>query len=147
MKRKRTLTIWTALVAATGLVALLGSFRSQASPGPPLVHEKNMSKTDLGHVLASEKETSVAVDPNNPNRLMAAANEAISGGRNVHQWYASSDGGRTFTRGQIPIGTNLTIESVSNAEVEYSDPWLAYGSDGAVYHSAIAHADEAVLCH
>lgn len=141
MKRKRTLTIGTALVAGIGMLALLGSFRSQASHVPPLVHEKDMSKTDTGHVLANEKETSVAVDPNNPNRLMAAANEAISGGRNVHQWYASSDGGRTFTRGQVPIGTNLTIEGVSNAEVEYSDPWLAYGSDGAVYHSAIAHSD------
>jgi hypothetical protein len=145
MKTKRTLTIATALVSSTVVVMFLRSTPGRASLAPPLVHEKNMSEFNMGmdHLTTNEKETSVAVDPNNPNRLMAAANEAISGGRNVHEWYASSDGGRTFTRGQVPIGTNLTIEGVSNAEIEYSDPWLAYGSDGTVYHSAIAHADEA----
>jgi hypothetical protein len=144
MKTKHTLTIVTALVALAAL-SLVGLLPVEASHVPPLVHEKNMSEFNMGmdHITTNEKETSVAVDPNNPNRLMAAANEAISGGRNVHEWYASSDGGRTFTRGQVPIGTNLTIEGVSNAEIEYSDPWLAYGSDGAVYHSAIAHADAA----
>jgi hypothetical protein len=145
MTAKRTLTIATVLVALATLLTLVGLLPTQASHVPPLVHEKNMSEFKMGmdHITTNEKETSVAVDPNNPNRLMAAANEAISGGRNVHEWYASSDGGRTFTRGQVPIDTNLTIEGVSNAEIEYSDPWLAYGSDGAVYHSAIAHADAA----
>jgi len=145
MRAKRTLTIATALIALASLLTLVGLLPTQASHLPPLVHEKNMSEFNMGmdHITTNEKETSVAVDPNNPNRLMAAANEAISGGRNVHEWYASSDGGRMFTRGQVPIGTNLTIEGVSNAEIEYSDPWLAYGSDGTVYHSAIAHADSA----
>ena len=104
----------------------------------PLIHEIDMSRTSSGRVIASEKETSVAVDPNNPNRLMAAANQGINGGLNVHRWYASSDGGRTFRSGLIPIGTSLTVEGVTTP-IEYSDPWLAYGSDGTVYHTAIAH--------
>ncbi len=141
MSTKRTLTMATALLALAAL-SLVRLLPAQASHVPPLIHEKDMSETETGHILTNEKETSVAVDPNNPNRLMAAANEAISGGRNVHEWYASSDGGRTFTRGQVPIGTTLTIEGVPNTEIEYSDPWLAYGSDGTVYHTAIAHGDE-----
>lgn len=78
------------------------------------------------------------------------ATPAISVGLNVHEWYASSDGGRTFTRGPIPIDADLTIDCdgdpddcVPNDQLEYSDPWVAYGSDGTVYHSAIAHGDSA----
>jgi hypothetical protein len=109
-----------------------------------------MSGSGTNHINTHEKETSVAVDPNNPNRLMAAAN-TLSGGGNVHESYASSDGGRTFSRHEIPIDAGLTIDCapdpdhpndcVPNDQIEYSDPWVAYGSDGTVYHSAIAHGD------
>jgi hypothetical protein len=155
MKTKHTLTIAAILVALAASMLTVGSLPSRASHVPPLVREKNMSEftseTGTDHIDRHEKETSVAVDPNNPNRLMAAANMAISSGLNVHEWYASSDGGRTFTRGQIPIDADLIIDCepdpdhpndcVPNDQMEYSDPWLAYGSDGTVYHSAIAHGD------
>jgi hypothetical protein len=145
---KHSLTTVSALAVLATLVMLLGSIPNQASHVAPLVHEKNMSRSDMGHVFTHEKETSVAVDPNDPNRMMAAAN-TLSGGRNFHEWYASSDGGRSFKHGQIPIDTNLTVDCggdpddcVPNSQVEYSDPWLAYGNDGTVYHSAIAHGDD-----
>ena len=96
-RTKRTLTVVTLLAALTALALMIGSLPSRASHVPPLVHEKNMSEfetsTGTDHITRHEKETSVAVDPNNPNRLMAAANMAVAGGRNVHQSYASSDGG------------------------------------------------------
>lgn len=153
MRSKHAPMIVTLLAVLAALGSLIGSQPGEASHVAPLIREKNMSEFSDGsdHLATHEKETSVAVDPNNPNRLMAAANTAISGGRNVHEWYASSDGGRTFTRNEIPIGTSLTIDCadpskpddcVPNDQIEYSDPWLAYGSDGTVYHSAIAHGDE-----
>ncbi len=140
---RRTWTIGTAriVLAVPVLVTMvIGSQCTGTGPAyvPPEILAIDMSNTGPSHILANEKETSVAVDPNNPNRLMAAANEATSGGPNVHEWYASSDGGHTFTRGQIPIGTRLIVEGVTTP-IEYSDPWLAYGSNGTVYHTAIAH--------
>src|SRR4030095_5665066 len=102
-RRNLTIALLIAAVWAVSLVVLFSSRGTHASHVPPLVHELDMSKFSSGHIPFHEKETSVAVDPNDPNRLMAAANEAISGGRNVHRWYASSDGGRTFTRDDIPI--------------------------------------------
>src|SRR5207245_5723507 len=73
-----------------------------------------------------QNETPIAVDPNNPNRLLAGANEprhalAACG------IYASSDGGATWN--DVGEGTTVPPGAVAGG-----DPATAFGPDGTAYH-------------
>src|SRR4051812_26457305 len=107
-------------VVATMLVATLCTIVLQAKPAKaapptPLVHDYNM-----GNLATNERELSIAVDPNNPNRLMAGSNQRNGG----QSWFASVDGGRTFTNGALPFGT-LTAPGETAGNTTASDPSLA----------------------
>ena len=93
----------------------------------PLIRDISM-----GNVATNERELSIAVDPANPNRMMAGSNQRGGG----QAWFRSNDGGRTWANGALPFGT-LTVPGTSSLTA--SDPSLAYGNDGTLYFSALAH--------
>ena len=93
----------------------------------PLIRDISM-----GNVATNERELSIAVDPANPNRLMAGSNQRGGG----QAWFRSNDGGRTWANGALPFGT-LRVPGTSSLTA--SDPSLAYGNDGTLYFSALAH--------
>src|SRR5947208_7064220 len=89
------------------------------SVGPNVV--ANQDKTRF-----PQNETPIAVDPNNPNRLLAGANDyrhdlAACG------IYASSDGGATWK--DVGEGTTVPPGAVAGG-----DPATAFGPDGTGYH-------------
>ncbi|WP_446215521.1 hypothetical protein [Micromonospora sp. IBHARD004] len=99
----------------------------------------------MGNLAANERELHIAVDPNNPDHLAGGANER--GGGNSQQWYASTDGGRNWTTGDLPFGT-LTVPDVGNDgdTLLMSDPAVDFGAGGRIYYSALAHRDNEDPC-
>ena len=84
----------------------------------------------------TEQEPMIAVDPNNPEVVVAVFQEGrypdIAA---VDDGYATShDGGRTWIHGDLP---NLT-QAVGGPYERASDPVVAFGPDGAVYATTIA---------
>lgn len=106
----------------------------EAAPPVPLVREVNMA-----NLAAGERELSIAVDPNNANRMMAGSNQRPG----TQSWFASSDGGRNWTNGALPNGT-LTVTGTTS--VLMSDPSLAYGNDGTLYYAALMHGGQNEPC-
>src|SRR2546423_6169586 len=93
MRLRRTRrAIASTVLAAPLLASIIHSAPVKAAPPTPLVHDYNM-----GNLATNERELSMAVDPNNANRLMAGSNQRGGG----QSWFASNDGGRTFTNGAL----------------------------------------------
>ncbi|MGH3646408.1 MAG: hypothetical protein ACRDTM_04420 [Micromonosporaceae bacterium] len=132
-----------ALVAGTLLpvagVALTAG-PAQAGHSTPVVRDVSM-----GNLAANERELHIVVDPNNPNHLAGGANER--GGGNSQEWYASTDGGRNWTSGNLPFGT-LTVTDIGNDgdTLLMSDPAVDFGAGGRIYYSALAHRDSEDPC-
>ncbi len=74
-----------------------------------------------------QNETSIAVDPNNPNVMNCSANDYSTGPPRAG-WYHSSDGGTTWTEGvEVNTGT-----------ANSGDPAMAFGDNGHAYYAYIA---------
>jgi hypothetical protein len=139
------LSRFTRVVIACTLVPLgwLGATSGPAAANhvtTPVVKDFTM-----GNIAANERELHVAVDPNNANHLAAGANQR--GGGNAQQWYASTDGGRNWTNGNLPFGT-LTVTDVGGDgdTLLMSDPAVDFGAGGRIYYSALAHRDSEDPC-
>jgi len=79
-----------------------------------------------------QNEPSVALDPSNPQHLVAGANDQLSTGANWLAVYASSDGGLSWTNGLIPNTGPLAIFH------EASDPAVSFSENGTLYYSGVA---------
>src|SRR5712692_6450762 len=79
-----------------------------------------------------QNEPSVALDPSNPQHLVAGANDQLSTGANWLAVYASSDGGLSWTDGLIPNTGPLAIFH------EASDPAVSFSENGTLYYSGVA---------
>lgn len=83
-----------------------------------------------------DEEVFAAVDPKNPNRMIAAW-QTRSGRGGVIQSTRSTDGGMTWTPPRaVPINA-CAGGPVADTE-SASDPWVTFGPDGRAYVSAIA---------
>lgn len=89
----------------------------------------------------SEVEPHVAVNPADPNHLLAAwqqdrwSNGAARGNRSA----VSFDGGRTWTASMAALSRCSGGTSANGGDFERaSDPWVAIGPDGTAYQIAIA---------
>jgi hypothetical protein len=89
----------------------------------------------------SEVEPHVAVNPSNPNHLVAAwqqdrwSNGAARGLRSA----ASFDGGRTWATSSATFSRCTGGNAANGGDYERaSDPWVAIGPDGTAYQIAIA---------
>ncbi len=88
----------------------------------------------------TQAEPYLAVDPEDPNRLLAFYQEdrfPSVGGARALTFALSTDGGRHWHEGLLP---NLTTASGGTLD-RASDPWVAFGSGGAVYCSGLAFDD------
>ena len=91
-----------------------------------------------------QNETSVAVNPTNPNNLVAGANDYrvccdFTGLNDGTGWaYSSFDGGAHWLNVQVPGLTAETGGSGNFRRVDSAgDPALAFGPDGTVYYANI----------
>jgi len=78
-----------------------------------------------------QNEPSVAVNPSNPQHLVAGANDQLLT-RNWLAVYTSSDSGLTWTNGLIPM--TGTLGSFQDA----SDPAVSFSENGTLYYSGVA---------
>jgi len=79
-----------------------------------------------------QNEPSVALDPSNPQQLVAGANDQLSSGAVWLAVYTSSDAGLTWTNGLIPM--TGTLGSFQDA----SDPAVVFSQNGTLYYSGVA---------
>jgi hypothetical protein len=97
---------------------------------------RDILPTPPGAEPDTQQEPDIAVDPNDPNVVVAVFQQ----GRffdiaSVDPGYTTShDGGRTWVRGNFP---HLT-QTVGGPYERASDPVVAFGPDGAVYITTIA---------
>src|SRR2546425_8542530 len=78
-----------------------------------------------------QNEPSVAVNPSNPQHLVAGANDQLLT-RNWLAVYTSSDSGLTWTNGLIPM--TGALGSFQDA----SDPAVSFSENGTLYYSGVA---------
>ncbi|MHB8958041.1 MAG: sialidase family protein [Candidatus Limnocylindrales bacterium] len=88
------------------------------------------ANVDASHECGSQSETSIAIDPANPNVVIAGSNEIQ---RLPMRAMASVDGGAAFTGVDLPLPPPRT----SNGFDFGSDPGLAFDSNGVAYYSYI----------
>jgi hypothetical protein len=119
----------------SSVVTVDPSIKDQPGPGAPQTPGNPSGRaTNVGpNVVANQdktrfpqNETPIAVDPNNPSRLLAGANDyrhdlAACG------IYASSDGGATWN--DVGEGTTVPPGAVAGG-----DAVTAFGPDGTAYH-------------
>jgi len=98
----------------------------------------NQDRSALPH-----NETSVAINPNNPDNLVVGAND-YSLGFGTSGFYSTFDGGQSWYGGLLPMPTvyfeppgQPTVPRTLLALDGGGDPAIAYGSDGTVYYSEI----------
>ena len=100
--------------------------------------------SNLGCITA-QNETTVAVNPTNPQNIVSAANDYrdLTGNGDYAAWaYYSMDGGATWTNVQVPGLTALTGGKGKFKKLNtMSDPALAFGPDGTLYFANIVYDD------
>src|SRR5262245_20310715 len=103
----------------------------------------NSGASNLG-CTTPQNETSIAVDPSNPQHLVAGANDYrvccdFTALNDSTGWaYTSFDGGATWTNVQVPGLTNETGGTGPFKKTDTAgDPALAIGPDGTVYYANI----------
>lgn len=90
--------------------------------------------TDISGEPGPQSETSVAVDPSNPQIIVAGANDLAGAGEAA---WSTRDGGKTWTRAEMPV-SDVAGESAESA----TDPGVAAGPHGRFYFSyALVSAD------
>ncbi|HYL05958.1 MAG TPA: sialidase family protein [Thermoanaerobaculia bacterium] len=92
----------------------------------------------------TEAEPYLAVDPGDPNRLLAFYQEdrfPSIGGARALTYALSTDGGRHWQEGLLPSFTVVSGGAFDRA----SDPWVAFGTGHQVYCSGLAFDDADAL--
>ena len=139
----------TALSAITPDHVLTSPLDGTSVAGPAVTVNKDTA-------AASQNETAIAVDPNNPNRIVAAANDyvtrtwscSVSGtpcsalGDGYSGTYFSNDGGHTWcctSSDPAHLGTLIPgVERLTGGIYDAGgDPALAFDSRGKVYYAGL----------
>jgi hypothetical protein len=92
----------------------------------------------------TEAEPYLAVDPEDPNRVLALYQEdrfPSVGGARALTFALSTDGGRHWNEGLLPRLTTASGGTLDRA----SDPWIAFGTGHTVYCSGLAFDDADAL--
>lgn len=138
------------LLAVSGLLALLVArpVESQATSGAPQDFEtikylQQISRDTLKLRPDAMRDTEVgphvAVDPNDPLRIVTVFQQSrFGGGAAADNGFATShDGGQTWVTAPMP---HLTV-SADGEWKRAGDPTVAFGPDGAVYASALVYSN------
>ena len=113
-----------ALVPTSGLSAFAPNCEAVTSPGTVYVN--------------AEVEPSIAVNPANPNNMIAAWQQDrwTNGGARGPGTAYSFDGGGTWTRTSAPM-SRCAGGTGTNAFERASDPWVTFAPDGTAYQAAL----------
>jgi len=128
---------------------------NNASPYAPFVTNVNIIANDNYNVgagvnqgcRAPQNETTIAVNPANPNNLVAGSNDyrdcCIESGGTLRNdgsgWvYTSMDGGLTWANIKLPgVGFSGDPRGVFKKLTSVGDPTIAFGRDNTVYYANI----------
>ncbi len=111
-------------------------------PAPNLVQVSSGGPGDaalvrcLGESARFEREPHAAVNPKDPDHILASWMVAAQGGNGAIQAAASFDGGRSWTP-PVTLPINACARGPFDFLPRASDPWVAFGPDGRAYVSAI----------
>jgi hypothetical protein len=120
---------WSAAAGAVALLVFARATLGAAAAPPPAPGgwaPLRFGPTDVSGEPGPQSEVSVAVDPADPSVLVAAANDLTHPG--VAAW-STRDGGRTWTRRELPLRTAPPVEEGASG----TDPSAAAGPDGTLY--------------
>lgn len=83
----------------------------------------------------AQSETWIAINPANPNNIIATANDNnyMFGDYKMSSW-ASTDGGRTWKHANTPANRGLLIDRLGSNTMTIFDPSIAFDSDGNAYY-------------
>jgi hypothetical protein len=84
------------------------------------------------YACSPQNETSIAINPRAPRNVLGGANDYRLG-YGTSGFYASTDGGRTFYDGIIPVPSVPTGDNLDGG----GDPAIAYDRDGVAYYAEI----------
>lgn len=86
----------------------------------------------------SQSETWIAINPKNPQNIIATANDNlyISGfqGYKMNSWY-TLDGGKNWTASATPSNLGVYINKPSNNNMTIFDPGIAFDTEGRVVYT------------
>ena len=85
------------------------------------------NEQDLSALAEINSESSIAVDPRNPRFVIAAANDN-GGGSGRQRQFASADGGRTWTRSELPL---------TPGQFRQADPSVTFDSRGTAWAATL----------
>ncbi|MBI5880241.1 MAG: exo-alpha-sialidase [Chloroflexi bacterium] len=128
---------------------------NNANPYLPFVSNVNVIVNDNYNVgagvnqgcRAPQNETTIAVNPANPNNLVAGANDyrdcCVVSGTSLRNdgsgWvYVSTDGGLTWANKKLPgLGSTGDPRGVFKKLTSVGDPTIAFGANNTVYYANI----------
>jgi hypothetical protein len=85
----------------------------------------------------AQNETSIAIDPNNPQHIVTGYNDYRAGWPIGGGFSTSFDGGKTWHDGLITFPALTTVEGIVEPPVGTGDPAVVIDNDGNAYHSSI----------
>jgi len=115
------------IVAIYGLMMVLSDDASATIT--PIGSNVNASK-----LLENQAEVTIAVNPYNPDNLIAASNDATAGKTNDMTWY-TLDGGVTWTASPIP---NTTYGTPATDRWARGDPTVVFDRSGNAYYAHLS---------
>ncbi len=91
------------------------------------VQLRNISTGAAGH----QSETWITIDPNNPDNIIATANDMryMSNPFHMSAWY-SKDGGKTWKHSLTPNANGIHIDIAANESGTIFDPGIGFNSQG-----------------
>src|SRR6266496_3809852 len=153
---KKPLVLFVILIAAympgivpasssrVGSIAALSSLSPVSAASSAGVVGPNVPVVGEAPPDRQQVETTIAIDPRNPNILVAGAQDLRLKSVGEHRWhgyYRSTDGGQTWTNGLLPgypgDTTPQGLASALHRSNATSDPVLAFDRLGNVYYAGL----------
>lgn len=109
-----------------------GDFRPGASqpPGHNILVNQDFN-------FMAQNETAIAINPNDPQHIVAGYNDYRRGAPIGGGWSTSFDGGKTWQDGLVTFPLLMTTEGIVEPPVGTGDPAVAFANDGTVYQATI----------
>jgi hypothetical protein len=125
--------------------SFLGAPNPYANPAPNvdlITGDTTVAAGSQTGCQSAQNETTIAVNPNNPNNLVAGTNDyrvfnTREGRNDASGWaYSTFDGGATWTNVQLPHLTFQTGATGALSDMDSAgDPSIAFGPNNTVYYA------------
>ncbi len=125
-----TLLLSGLILLSTGVGLFASTLQASSLPTQPAPGQTLNDLPVNQNTTNDQQEPTLAVDPTNPNNVLAASKDWRTGPKQVW-YYRSSDGGRTWNDGHVDLGASELPNQ--------SDPVLAWDASGAAYLAFIGY--------